>query len=116
MKPILQIGTYEILVGDSRAVRWVPCSGQVNPHSLGPGVTPVEGGREPDGHAIYIAQAPYHGAVIPGKACEVYGDGCFIPHDKTEKKVKVRVRLTATTRSVSHYRILRQEYAILCYA
>ena len=65
----------------------MPRSGQVDVQ----GLRPVEGGREPDGATIYIAQAPYHGAVHPGKACEVYGDGCFIPYDDSEKKVKVKI-------------------------
>ncbi|KAG8213992.1 hypothetical protein J3R82DRAFT_10742 [Butyriboletus roseoflavus] len=93
-KDEIHIDEYEILVGDSRAVRWVPCSGQLNLQGLR--ARPVEGGREPDGTPIYIAQAPHHGAVHPGKACETYGDGCFIPYDNSEKKVK--------------------EYAVLCYA
>jgi hypothetical protein len=93
-KDEVQIDKYEILVGDSRAVKWVPCSGQLNVNGLR--AQPVEGGREPDGTPIYIAQAPYHGGVHPGKACEIYGDGCFIPYDNSEKKVK--------------------EYAVLCYA
>lgn len=84
---VLQVDKYEILVGNSRAIRWMSCSGQINLASLG--ARPVEGGREPDGTPIYIAQAPYHGAVHPGKASEIYGDGCFIPYDDTEKKVKV---------------------------
>lgn len=90
---VLQIDKYEILVGDSSAVRWVSCSGKLNVEGLR--ARPVEGGREPDGSVIYIAQAPYHGAVHPGKASEVYGDGCFIPYDDTEKKVKVKFRPTA---------------------
>ncbi|KAI6157853.1 carbohydrate-binding module family 12 protein [Pisolithus tinctorius] len=88
------LGTYEILVGDARAVRWVSVSGQFDVRKLG-GARPVEGGREPDGTPQYIAQAPHQKAVHPGKACETYGDGCFIPYDNGEKKVK--------------------EYAILCY-
>ncbi|KAF8444671.1 carbohydrate-binding module family 12 protein [Boletus edulis BED1] len=93
-KDEIHIDKYEILVGNSRAVKWVTCAGKFNVGSLR--ARPVEGGREPDGTPIYIAQAPYHGAVHPGKACEMYGDGCFIPYDDTEKKVK--------------------EYAVLCYA
>ncbi|KAG2146418.1 carbohydrate-binding module family 12 protein [Suillus bovinus] len=88
------VDKYEILVGNPQAVRWVNVSGQFNLAALG-GLRPVEGGREPGGAPQYIAQAPYHGAVHPGKACESFGDGCFIPYDSTEKKVK--------------------EYAVLCY-
>jgi len=93
-KDEIHIDKYEILVGNSRAVKWVPCSGQFNLEALC--ARPVEGGREPEGAPIYIAQAPHRGAVHPGKACEIYGDGCFIPYDDSEKKVK--------------------EYAVLCYA
>ncbi|KAH7926685.1 carbohydrate-binding module family 12 protein [Leucogyrophana mollusca] len=92
-KEEIQLDKYEILVGNPNAVRWVTTSGVVDVRSLG--YPPVEGGREPEGAVIHIAQAPYHGAVHPGKACAVYGDGAFIPYDSTEKKVK--------------------EYAVLCY-
>ena len=103
IEPDLQIDKYEILVGDSRAVRWVPCSGNFNVGGLR--AQPVEGGREPDGTPIYIAQAPYHGGVHPGKACEIYGDGCFIPYDDSEKKVKVRFdpRLSRTCFSLVYF-------------
>ncbi|KAL4073844.1 hypothetical protein J3A83DRAFT_4231840 [Scleroderma citrinum] len=81
---------YEILVGDSRAVKWVPVHGRLNLRNLG--ARPVEGGREPNtGEPQYICQAPYHGAVHPGKVCESFEDGCFIPYDGTEKEVKVRI-------------------------
>ncbi|KAG2074541.1 carbohydrate-binding module family 12 protein [Suillus decipiens] len=93
-KEEIHLDTYEILVGNSQAVRWVQVSGRFNLAALG-GLRPVEGGREPGGAPQYIAQAPYHGAVHPGKACESFGDGCFIPYDSTEKCVK--------------------EYAVLCY-
>lgn len=93
-KEEIHLDTYEILVGNSQAVRWVQVSGRFNPAALG-GLRAVEGGREPGGAPQYIAQAPYHGAVHPGKACESFGDGCFIPYDSTEKCVK--------------------EYAVLCY-
>jgi len=93
-KEEIHLDKYEILVGNPHAVRWVNLSGQFNLESLG-GLRPVEGGREPGGAPQYIAQAPYHGAVHPGKACEEFGNGCFIPYDSTEKKVA--------------------EYAVLCY-
>ncbi|KAH7915199.1 carbohydrate-binding module family 12 protein [Hygrophoropsis aurantiaca] len=92
-KEEIHLDKYEILVGDSTAVQWVTTSGVVNVSSLRH--TPVEGGYEPSGDVIHIAQAYYHNAVHPGKACEAYGEGAFIPYDSTEKKVK--------------------EYAVLCY-
>lgn len=89
----IDVSEYEILVGDARAVKWVGVHGKLHPnqHNL------VEGGREPSGSPQYIAQAPYHGAVYPAKACEDFGDGgCYVLHDGKEKQVK--------------------DYAVLCYA
>lgn len=49
-----------------RGLRWVDASGRLDVSSLG--ARPVEGGRESDGTALYIAEAPHKGAVHPGKA------------------------------------------------
>ena len=73
-------------------MRWVNLSGKFNLASLG-GIRPVEGGREPGGALQYIAQAPYDGAVHPGKACEEF-DGCLIPYGFTEKVVKASTHAT----------------------
>ncbi|KAF8659218.1 hypothetical protein AX16_001879 [Volvariella volvacea WC 439] len=88
----VHVEEYEVLVGDINALRWVPVSGRLNVNNLG--YRPVEGGRENDGTPLYIAQAPYNGAVHPGKASEKL-DGAFIPYDGTEKQVR--------------------EYRVLCY-
>ncbi|KAJ7039250.1 carbohydrate-binding module family 12 protein [Mycena alexandri] len=88
-----QVGTYEILIGDMNGLRWVDASGPLDVNNLG--YTPVEGGREPDGTPLYIAEAPYNGAVHPGKASKNL-DGAYIPYDGTEKNVK--------------------SYRVLCYA
>ncbi|KAJ7039231.1 carbohydrate-binding module family 12 protein [Mycena alexandri] len=89
----IQVGTYEILIGDMNGLRWVDASGPLDVNNLG--YTPVEGGREPDGTPLYIAEAPYNGAVHPGKASKNL-DGAYIPYDGTEKNVK--------------------SYRVLCYA
>ncbi|KAJ7124930.1 carbohydrate-binding module family 12 protein [Mycena epipterygia] len=89
----IQLGTYEILVGDMNGLRWVDASGPLNVSSLG--YQPVEGGREADGTPLYIAEAPHNGAVHPGKASEKL-DGAYIPYDGGEKNVK--------------------SYRVLCYA
>jgi len=89
----IQLDTYEILVGDSRAIRWVNTAGHLNLDSLR--ATPVDGGKEDNGTPLYIAQAPYADAVHPGK-CSAALDGAYIPYGGSEKKVK--------------------EYAVLCYA
>jgi len=81
----IDLDTYEILVGDSRGTRWIEASGHFNADSFG--YNPVEGGRESNGSAIYIAQAPYHGGVHPGKASAAL-DGAYIPYDGKEKQIK----------------------------
>lgn len=89
----IHLDTYEILVGDMQGLRWVDAHGRLNVASLG--YTPVEGGHEADGTPLYIAEAPYHGVVHPGKVSEKLS-AAFIPYDGTEKEVK--------------------EYRVLCYA
>lgn len=91
-----QLDKYEILVGNPNAVRWVTISGKFTMQALG-GLRPVEGGREPGGDPQYIAQAPYHGAVHPGKACESFEHGCYIPYDSTEKRVEASNILAMVT-------------------
>lgn len=59
-----QLETFEVLVGDARAVRWVDGSGTFSTESLG--AKPVEGGHE-NNTPLFIAQAPYNGGVHPGK-------------------------------------------------
>ncbi|KAK0225714.1 carbohydrate-binding module family 12 protein [Armillaria fumosa] len=89
----IHLDTYEILVGDMRGLRWVDASGRLDISSLG--ARPVEGGRESDGTALYIAEAPHKGAVHPGKASAKL-DGAVIPYDNHEKTV--------------------HNYRVLCYA
>ncbi|KAJ7755718.1 carbohydrate-binding module family 12 protein [Mycena maculata] len=82
----IHLSTYEVLVGDMDGLRWVDASGVLNVSQLG--YQPVEGGREPDGTPLYIAEASYDGvAHHPGKASEML-DGAYIPHGGTEKNVK----------------------------
>ena len=54
-----------MLVGDKRAIRWVSCEGRLEVEKL-PG-RPVEGGREANGKPLFIAQAYWNRAVVPGK-------------------------------------------------
>ena len=62
------IKQYEVLLGDSQGVRWVPHRGRFDPNSLG--ARPVEGGREADGTPLYIAQAHVNNGIHPGKCSE----------------------------------------------
>ncbi|KAF7979886.1 hypothetical protein HWV62_40673 [Athelia sp. TMB] len=89
----IQLDTYEILIGDPNAVRWVDVMGDFDPNALG--ARPVEGGKENNGSPLYIAQAPIHGSVTPGKIRQDFG-GAFVPYGGKEHKVK--------------------EYRVLCYA
>ncbi|KAF9485759.1 carbohydrate-binding module family 12 protein [Pholiota conissans] len=89
----VHVDQYEVLIGDMNRLRWVPASGRLNVASLG--YRPVQAGRENDGTPLYIAEAPHHGAVHPGKASEKL-DGAYIPYDGGELRVR--------------------EYRVLCYA
>lgn len=80
-----EISTYEILVGDNRAVAWYPTGGVLRVDQLG-GKRLVEGGKENDGTPIYVAQVDYNG-LQPGKATTVL-DGAYIAYGSEEKKVK----------------------------
>ncbi|KAI0769071.1 carbohydrate-binding module family 12 protein [Trametes elegans] len=89
----IHVSTFEVLVGDMRALKWVPAHGRLNLENLG--ARPVEGGREADGTPLYIAQAHTHNAIVPGK-CSTKLDAAFVPYGNTEKEKK--------------------DYRVLCYA
>ncbi|KAI0730852.1 hypothetical protein C8Q76DRAFT_340473 [Earliella scabrosa] len=89
----IQLDKYEVLVGDKRAIRWVSCEGRLEVEKL-PG-RPVEGGREANGKPLFIAQAYWNRAVVPGK-CGPSLPKAFIPYANDEKEER-------------HYRVL-------CYA
>ena len=86
------MNTYEVLVGDSRAVHWVGDRGHLNLQNLN--ARPVEGGRETDGTPLFVARAPYDNSTQVGK-CSERLDGAFIPYGGTEKKVDVSSLLDA---------------------
>lgn len=62
----ITLDTYEVLVGDQGATQWVEARSTLSVQTLSAKV--VEGGREKDGSALYIAQASVNGGVHPGKA------------------------------------------------
>ena len=64
----MQKDTYEILLGDMNALRWVPTSGKLTISSLG--YRPVDGGRDTDGTILYVVRAQHKGCYHPGKASE----------------------------------------------
>lgn len=66
--PNLQKDTYEILLGDMNALRWVRTSGKLNVASLG--YRPIEGGVDSDGTILYVVRAEHNGCFHPGKASE----------------------------------------------
>ncbi|GAA94777.1 carbohydrate-binding module family 12 protein [Mixia osmundae IAM 14324] len=55
---------FEILCGDASRVRWIDQEGDLN---IEPSFQPVEGGRDHDGRAIFVAQVKYEGSVQVGK-------------------------------------------------
>ncbi|KAJ3079612.1 hypothetical protein HK102_003665 [Quaeritorhiza haematococci] len=79
----VSVSTYEVLVGDQNAVRWVDRSGAL----VTDGLNLVEGGREPNGSPLYIAQAAYKGGVHPGKAGAAFKKGAMIPYGGDEEHV-----------------------------
>jgi len=87
-----EVDTYEILLSDMFALRWVPARGKLDVSSLG--YSPVEGGHEHNGTPLYIIKALYNGIFHPGKASATL-DGAYIPYGGTEKNIK--------------------EYQVLCY-
>jgi len=86
------ISSYEVLVGNSNAIRWVPTGGVLRIDQLG--ARPVEGGHENDGTPIYIASVDFHGSRHCGKATTKL-DGAYIAYGDKEERVK--------------------EYSVLCY-
>ena len=74
----LQLDTYEILVGDATAVKWVNVDGPFDVGSLG--AIPVKGGKENNETPLFIAQAPYGNTnpidVHPGKIGEGLDGEC----------------------------------------
>lgn len=89
----IDVGTYEILLGDQRAVRWVDAYGPCSPQALG--CRPVEGGWEADKRPLFIAHVRHHGAVLPGKAAE-HLNGAMYTYGGREHEMN--------------------EYRVLCYA
>ncbi|KAH7099289.1 hypothetical protein BKA62DRAFT_710547 [Auriculariales sp. MPI-PUGE-AT-0066] len=80
--------TYEVLVGDQNAVRWVDVEGHLNLDRLN-GARPVEGGHESNGDRIYIAQGQYNGSTIPGKVKDTGRDkGALLPQNDKEHAVE----------------------------
>ncbi|KAI0298523.1 hypothetical protein BC826DRAFT_906993 [Russula brevipes] len=64
----IELNKFEILVGDPRAIRWIPYRCQLNLKQLG--ATPVEGGREANGAPLYIARVRYNNGVHTAKIGE----------------------------------------------
>jgi hypothetical protein len=79
-----EVDTYEVLIGDSSAVRWVEASGRFSEEKIGARL--VEGGREQDGTLLYVAQARYRESIHCGKVSEKL-DGCHISYGGVEQSV-----------------------------
>lgn len=79
----IEVKTYEFLVGNMQALRWVPQQGRPNLGSH----KPVEGGNEDDGSPLFIARAKYRGDVIPGKSSPSL-DGAYITRGDDEERAK----------------------------
>ncbi|KAI0321187.1 hypothetical protein OF83DRAFT_1161971 [Amylostereum chailletii] len=78
------LGTFDILIGDQRAVRWEGFSNSFRAESFR--ARPVEGGREADGTPLYVCQVDHEGAVVPGK-CSANLSGGYIVWGGKEKSI-----------------------------
>ena len=81
------MGTYEVLIGDQRAVHWLDVHGGFAP-DLVKKYKPVEGGHEADGKPLFIAQARVDGSECPGKI-QLGGEGALVAYGGEEVEVKV---------------------------
>ena len=66
-------------------------AGYLEPHQLG--ARPVEGGRDSNGEALFVARAEYKGAFHPGKAAAHLG-GAYICYGDDEKSVHVSILIS----------------------
>lgn len=93
----VEVKMYEVLLGSSQGVRWVPAYGRLDVQGLS--ARPVEGGREADGTPLYVARAhtqKHSGlfgssgedGIIPGKVSPEHGGAMVVSGDK-EVEVKV---------------------------
>jgi len=75
----VEVDTFEVLLGDPRAVKWVAVnSNEFQVNRL------VEGGKEKDGTPLQIAQAYYKGGTHPGKYNKGFGGACIAYGGKEE--------------------------------
>lgn len=81
----IHFDTYEVLVGDMRALEWIQVNGKLNINALGR--RPVEGGYDSDETPLFIAKAFHKDAWHPGKCSEKL-DAAFIPYGDDEVEAK----------------------------
>ena len=104
----IHVKQYEVLIGDPRAIRWVPVEGTFSFDKLG--ARPVEGGREDDGTPLVIARAHAkersgilgiggggQEGLFPGKASPKLS-GAYVTVGDKEVKVEVSVRCCSDSR------------------
>lgn len=87
----INLAIYEILLGDPRAIQWVPQTGLLSVAGLG--APPVSAGQEEDGTPLYAALAEYQGHKLIGKCSESL-EKAFVVSDGKEREVKVRFFLS----------------------
>jgi len=81
----IDVEKFEVAVAVTDTVTWVDGTRPFSVQQVSS--TLVEGGKESDGTVLYIAQAPYQGALHPGKVRETY-KGAYIAVDREEKVVE----------------------------
>ncbi|KAJ3108313.1 hypothetical protein HDU97_001438 [Phlyctochytrium planicorne] len=89
-------GHYEILCGPSSAIEWVPLTSFQS--LAASGQVPIEGGKEQDGHPLYIGQAFYQNGVHVGK-CGEHMKGVLLGWGGKEVAVESGVRIACVASS-----------------
>jgi len=78
---VVEFSTFEVLMADAQAVKWVASSQQLNVEQLG--AKPVEGGKEANGAVLYVARVRYDHGTHPAK-CGEHLLGANLAHSGTE--------------------------------
>ncbi|KAI9509429.1 hypothetical protein F5148DRAFT_1298870 [Russula earlei] len=82
---VVELNTFEVLLADQRAIRWVPYSYQLDVSQLR--AKPVEGGKEANEAPLYIARVRYNGGVHTAKIGE-HLPAAHLPFNGTEVQVE----------------------------
>jgi hypothetical protein len=96
----IQLNRFEVLLGDTRAIRWVSFEGQLDLQQLG--ARPVEGGREANGAPLYIGRVRYHNGTHVAKIGE-HLPAAHLAFGGTEVLIEVRINFFTQSRETDRF-------------